>query len=162
MNMLKNKFLSFVILAIVTFSASFIGGISTYSSKEPWYSSLVKSNLNPPDWVFAPVWTTLYLFMTIAIWSAWHKSRRNVNLVYYYLIHLLFNTTWSIVFFVFHNIFLALINLIILILFIIFLMFQYKKISQLSYYLMIPYLLWCCYALILNLSLFILNWLWTM
>ena len=157
MNMLKNKFLSFIILAIVTFSASFIGGIATYSSKEPWYSSLVKSNLNPPDWVFAPVWTTLYLFMTIAIWSSWHKNRKNVNLVYYYLIHLLFNTTWSIVFFVFHNIFLALINLIILILFIIFLMFQYKKISQLSYYLMIPYLLWCCYALILNLSLFILN-----
>jgi len=157
MNMLKNKFLSFIILAIVTFSASFIGRIATYSSKEPWYSSLVKSNLNPPDWVFAPVWTTLYLFMTIAIWSAWHKNRKNVNLVYYYLIHLLFNTTWSIVFFVFHNIFLALINLIILILFIIFLMFQYKKISQLSYYLMIPYLLWCCYALILNLSLFILN-----
>jgi len=155
--MLKNKFLSFVILAIVTYSASFIGGIATYSSKEPWYSTLVKSNLNPPDWVFGPVWTTLYLFMTVAIWSAWHKNRKNVNLVYYYLIHLLFNTTWSIVFFVFHNIFLALINLIILILFIIFLMLQYKKISQLSYYLMIPYLLWCCYALILNLSLFVLN-----
>ncbi len=155
--MLKNKFLSFVILAIVTYSASFIGGIATYSSKEPWYSTLVKSNLNPPDWVFGPVWTTLYLFMTVAIWSAWHKNRKNVNLVYYYLIHLLFNTTWSIVFFVFHNIFLALINLIILILFIIFLMLKYKKVSQLSYYLMIPYLLWCCYALILNLSLFILN-----
>jgi tryptophan-rich sensory protein len=155
--MLKNKFLSFVILAIVTYSASFIGGIATYSSKEPWYSALVKSNLNPPDWVFGPVWTTLYLFMTVAIWSAWHKNRKNVNLVYYYLIHLLFNTTWSIVFFVFHNIFLALINLIILILFIIFLMLKYKKVSQLSYYLMIPYLLWCCYALILNLSLFVLN-----
>jgi tryptophan-rich sensory protein len=155
--MVNNKISSFVVLAIVTYSASFIGGIVTYSSKEPWYSSLVKSNLNPPDWVFAPVWTTLYLFMTVAIWLAWHKNRRNVNLIYYYLIHLLFNTTWSIVFFFFHNIFLALINLIILILFIIFLMLQYKKISQLSYYLMIPYLLWCCYALILNLSLFVLN-----
>jgi len=155
--MVNNKISSFVVLAIVTYSASFIGGIVTYSSKEPWYSSLVKSNLNPPDWVFAPVWTTLYLFMTVAIWLAWHKNRRNVNLIYYYLIHLLFNTTWSIVFFFFHNIFLALINLIILILFIIFLMLQYKKVSQLSYYLMIPYLLWCCYALILNLSLFVLN-----
>jgi len=155
--MVNNKISSFIVLAIVTYSASFIGGIVTYSSKEPWYSSLVKSNLNPPDWVFAPVWTTLYLFMTVAIWLAWHKNRRNVNLIYYYLIHLLFNTTWSIVFFFFHNIFLALINLIILILFIIFLMLQYKKISQLSYYLMIPYLLWCCYALILNLSLFVLN-----
>ena len=155
--MLYNKLISFLILAIVTYSASFIGGIATYSSKEPWYSSLVKSGLNPPDWVFAPVWTTLYLFMTIAIWSAWHKNRKDINLVYYYLIHLLFNTTWSIVFFVFHNIFLALINLIVLILFIIFLIFKYKKVSQLSFYLMIPYLLWCCYALILNLSLFILN-----
>ncbi len=155
--MVNNKISSFIVLAIVTYSASFIGGIVTYSSKEPWYSSLVKSNLNPPDWVFAPVWTTLYLFMTVAIWLAWHKNRRNVNLIYYYLIHLLFNTTWSIVFFFFHNIFLALINLIILILFIIFLMLQYKKVSQLSYYLMIPYLLWCCYALILNLSLFVLN-----
>ena len=157
MSVIKNKFLSFIVLAIVTFSASFIGGIVTYSSKEPWYSSLVKSNLNPPDWVFAPVWTTLYLFMTVAIWLAWHKNRRNVNLIYYYLIHLLFNTTWSIVFFVFHNIFLALINLIILILLIIFLIFKYKEVSQLSFYLMIPYLLWCCYALILNLSLFVLN-----
>ncbi len=155
--MVNNKISSFVVLAIITYSASFVGGIVTYSSKEPWYSSLVKSNLNPPDWIFAPVWTTLYLFMTIAIWLAWHKNRRNVNLIYYYLIHLLFNTTWSIVFFFFHNIFLALINLIILILFIIFLMLKYKKVSQLSYYLMIPYLLWCCYALILNLSLFILN-----
>ncbi len=155
--MLNNKLISFLILAIVTYSASFIGGIATYSSKEPWYSSLVKSGLNPPDWVFAPVWTTLYLFMTIAIWSAWHKNRKDINLVYYYLIHLLFNTTWSIVFFVFHNIFLSLINLIVLILFIIFLIFKYKKVSQLSFYLMIPYLLWCCYALILNLSLFILN-----
>ena len=157
MSVIKNKFLSFIVLAIVTFSASFIGGIATYSSKEPWYSSLVKSNLNPPDWIFAPVWTTLYLFMTIAIWYAWHKNTKNINLIYYYLIHLLFNTTWSIVFFVFHNIFLALINLIVLILLIIFLIFKYKEVSQLSFYLMIPYLLWCFYALILNLSLFILN-----
>ena len=160
--MLKNKFVSFVLFTAVTYSASFIGGFATLSSKKLWYSSLNKSFLTPPDWVFAPVWIALYLLMSIAIWNVCHKNNRNIKLVYIYLIHLFFNTTWSIVFFVFHNIFLALINLIILILFIIFLMFQYKKISQLSYYLMIPYLLWCCYALILNLSLFILNWLWTM
>ena len=99
--MFKNKFLSFIIFAVVTYSASFIGGIATISSKEPWYSSLIKSGLNPPDWVFAPVWTTLYLFMTIAIWSAWHKNYKNLNLVFIYLAHLFFNTTWSIVFFVF-------------------------------------------------------------
>ena len=155
--MLKNKFLSFIIFAIPTYLASFIGGVATYTSKEPWYSSLTKASFNPPDWVFAPVWTTLYLFMTIAIWSAWQKNNNNINLVYIYLIHLFFNTTWSIVFFVYHNIFLALINLIILISLIILLMVKFKAVSKLSFYIMIPYLLWCCYALILNTTLFILN-----
>ena len=155
--MFKNKFLSFLIFGFVTFSASFIGSIATITSKEPWYSTLNKSGLNPPDWVFAPVWTTLYLFMTIAIWSAWHKNYKDLNLVYIYLMHLFFNTTWSIVFFVFHNIFAALINLIIIISFIIVLMIKYYKISNLSFMLMIPYLLWCIYALTLNVSLYILN-----
>ena len=155
--MLKNKFLSFLIFGFVTFSASFIGSIATITSKEPWYSSLNKSGLNPPDWVFAPVWTTLYLFMTIAIWSAWHKNYKDLNIIYIYLMHLFFNTTWSIVFFVFHNIFAALINLVIIIGFIIILMIKYKKISNLSFILMIPYLLWCVYALTLNISLYILN-----
>ena len=155
--MLKNKFLSFFIFALITYSASFIGSIATITYKEPWYSTLTKASFNPPDWLFAPVWTTLYLFMTIAIWSAWHKNYKDVNLVFYYLIHLCFNTTWSIIFFVFHNIFLALINHIIIIFFIMFLMMRFKKISNLSFYLMIPYLLWCAYALILNSSLLILN-----
>ena len=115
--MLKNKFVSFVLFVSVTYMASFIGSVSTLSSKEPWYSALNKSFLTPPDWVFAPVWTTLYLLMSIAIWNAWHKNNRNINLIYIYLIHLFFNTTWSIVFFVYHNISVALINLIIIILF---------------------------------------------
>jgi len=155
--MLKNKFLSFFVFLLITFSASFMGSIAIIAAKEPWYSTLTKASFNPPDWVFAPVWTTLYLFMTIAIWSAWHKNYKDINLIYYYLIHLCFNTTWSIVFFVFHNIFLALINLIIIILFIIFLMMRFRKVSNLSFNLMIPYLLWCAYALILNSSLLILN-----
>mgnify|MGYP000517697862 FL=1 len=155
--MLKNKFLSFFIFALITYSASFIGSIASISYREPWYSTLTKASFNPPDWLFAPVWTTLYLFMTIAIWSAWHKNYKDVNLIFYYLIHLCFNTTWSIVFFVFHNIFMALINLIIIILFIMFLMMRFRKISNLSFILMIPYLLWCAYALILNSSLLILN-----
>ena len=155
--MLKNKFISFTIFLIITYSASFIGGISTISSKEPWYSNLNKSFLTPPDWVFAPVWTTLYLFMTIAIWLAWNKNRKNLNIVFIYLIHLLFNTTWSIVFFVFHNISLAFLNLIVLILLIVILTVKFKYISIISYYLMIPYLLWSFYALILNGTLLYLN-----
>ena len=155
--MLKNKLLSFLLFVIITYSASLIGGLATINFKEPWYSMLVMPSYNPPDWVFAPVWTTLYLFMTIAIWKFWHSKNRDIDTIYIYIVHLIFNTTWSIVFFVFHQILLALLILIILIALIIILMQRFSKINLISYYLMIPYLLWCFYALILNLSLFILN-----
>ena len=155
--MLKNKFLSFVLFFIITYSASFIGGFATVSFKEPWYSQLIKSNYNPPDWVFAPVWTTLYLMMTLAIWFFWHSKNRDINTVYIYFIHIVFNTTWSIVFFGLHQILLALIVLLVLIFLIIILILRFKRVNLVSYYLMIPYLLWTTYALFLNLNLLILN-----
>ena len=154
--MVKNKFVSFIFFIAATYLASFIGGVATISSKEPWYSSLNKSFLTPPDWIFAPVWTTLYLLMAIAAWNVW-ANKREKSLVYIYLIHLFFNTTWSIIFFVFHNILLALINLVVLILFIVLLAYKYKEVSRISFYLMIPYFLWCCYAFILNSTLLYLN-----
>ncbi len=155
--MLKNKFISFTLFFIITYSASFIGGMSTIIFKEPWYSQLVKSNYNPPDWIFAPVWTTLYLMMTLAVWLFWHSKERDMNTIYIYFIHILFNTTWSVVFFVFHNISLALLNLMILICLIIILIIRFKCVNYVSAYLMIPYLLWSCYALFLNLNILILN-----
>ena len=155
--MLKNKFLSFVLFFAITYSASFIGGFASISFKEPWYSQLVKSDLNPPDWVFAPVWTTLYLMMTLAIWFFWHSKNRDMDTIYIYFIHIVFNTTWSIVFFGLHKIFLALIVLMILIILIIILIIKFKRVNYVSSYLMIPYLLWSCYALFLNFNLYILN-----
>ena len=155
--MLKNKILSFLLFALVTFSASLIGGLATIGFKEPWYSLLIKPSFNPPDWIFGPVWTTLYLMMTIAIWNFWHNMNRNMNTVYIYFIHLIINTTWSIVFFVFHNMVMALIVLIILIALIINLILRFKPVTMTSVYLMIPYLLWCCFALILNFNLILIN-----
>ena len=101
--MFKNKFLTFISFLLVTFGASAIGSLATINYKEPWYSLLNKPTFNPPDWVFGPVWTTLYLMMTLAIWLFWHSKSRDKNTVYVYLIHLVFNTTWSVVFFVLHN-----------------------------------------------------------
>ena len=155
--MLKNKFLSFILFFIITYSASFIGGFATVSFKEPWYSQLVKSNYNPPDWVFAPIWTTLYLMMTLAIWFYWHSKNRDINTIYVYFIHIVFNTTWSIVFFGLHQILLALIVLLVLIFLIIVLILKFKRVNLVSYYLMIPYLLWTTYALFLNFNLLIFN-----
>ncbi|MBD1135086.1 tryptophan-rich sensory protein [Pelagibacterales bacterium SAG-MED47] len=155
--MLKNKFISFVLFFFITFSASFVGRQVTMSSKEPWYSQLIKSNYNPPDWIFAPIWITLYLMMTIAIWLFWHSKKRDMNTIYIYFIHVVFNTTWSIVFFGLHKIFLALVVLIGLIFLIIVLIQRFKRVNLLSYYLMIPYLLWTVYALFLNFNLLVLN-----
>ena len=155
--MLKNKIVTFILFLSITFSASLIGGLATINFKEPWYSLLNKPVFNPPDWIFAPVWTTLYLMMTVAVWIFWHTKNKNINTIYIYFIHLIFNTTWSVVFFVFHNMVLALIILIILIALIINLILRFKRVNMFSVYLMIPYLLWCCFALILNTSLAILN-----
>ena len=155
--MLKNKILSFALFATITYSASAIGSLATIGFKEPWYSSIIKPSFNPPDWIFAPVWTTLYLMMTIAIWFFWHSKNKDINTIYIYLIHLIFNTTWSVVFFVFHNMLLALIILSVLIGVIIVLIVRFKRVNIASYYLMIPYLLWCIFALALNLNLILLN-----
>ena len=155
--MLKNKFISFILFLIITYSASFIGGLITISFKEPWYSQLIKSNFNPPDWIFAPVWTILYFMMTLAIWFFWHSKNKDMNTIYIYFIHIVFNATWSIVFFGLHQIFLALIVLLILIFLIIVLILRYKRVNLVSFYLMIPYLLWIAYALFLNLNLLVLN-----
>ena len=155
--MLKNKFISFILFFIITYSASFIGGMATISFKEPWYSELIKSNYNPPDWIFAPVWTTLYLMMTLAIWFFWHSKNRDMNTIYIYFIHIVFNTTWSSVFFGLHQILFALIVLLVLIFLIIILIIRFKRVNLVSYYLMIPYLLWTLYALFLNFNLLILN-----
>ena len=155
--MFKNKFLTFMSFLLVTFGASAIGSLATINYKEPWYSLLNKPAFNPPDWVFGPVWTTLYLMMTLAIWLFWHSNNRNKNTVYVYLIHLVFNTTWSVVFFVFHNMVLALFILILLIGLIINLILRFKRVNVVSAYLMIPYLLWCSFALFLNINLIMIN-----
>ena len=69
--MTKNKYLSLLLILFITFIASGIGGFVTSSFKEPWYSEIILPSFNPPSWVFAPVWTTLYVLMSVAIWRIW-------------------------------------------------------------------------------------------
>ena len=154
--MVKNKYLSIFLILLITFSASAIGGFTTAFFKEPWYSEITLPSFNPPSWVFAPVWTTLYVFMSVATWRIWVKFF-DKKILKIYFIHLFFNAIWSIIFFGFHQIGLALINLIIILIFIIILMKIYFNKDQVSYYLMTPYFFWSSYALILNFSIFLLN-----
>ena len=154
--MTKNKYLSLFLIILITSLASAIGGFTTALFKEPWYSEIILPSFNPPSWVFPPVWTTLYIMMSIAIWKIWINSF-DTRILKLYFIHLIFNGTWSIVFFGFHQIGLALINLVIILIFIILLMNSYFVKDKVSFYLMIPYFLWSSYALILNSSIFLYN-----
>lgn len=154
--MVTNRYLSFITLLLITFIAPLIGNYSTESFKEPWYSEIILPSFNPPSWVFAPVWLTLYIMMSFAIWKIWINFN-DKKLLIIYLIHLIFNSTWTIVFFGFHQIGLALMNLFIILIFIIFLMKEYIKKDKISFYLMIPYFAWSSYAFILNSAIFILN-----
>ena len=154
--MTKNKYLSLLILLLVTFIAPVIGSYVTSVFKEPWYSEIIQPSFNPPSWVFPPVWSTLYVMMSIAIWRVW-TTYFNSRILKLYFFHLFFNCIWSIIFFGFHQIGLALINIIVILFFIIILMKEYLKIDKLSFYLMIPYFLWSSFALVLNASILFLN-----
>ena len=153
---MSNKYLSLFIILTITFLASAIGGYTTSAFKEPWYSQLTLASFNPPAWVFGPVWTTLYIMMSLAIWKIWYNTRDKKTLKIYF-VHLFFNASWSVIFFGLHQILLAVINLIIILIFIFLLLKIYLEKDKISFYLMIPYFLWSSYALVLNISIFILN-----
>jgi len=154
--MTKNKYLSLTFILLITFLASGIGGFTTANFKEPWYSQIILPSFNPPSWVFGPVWTTLYILMSIAIWRIWIKFYDN-KILNLYFFHLFFNMIWSIIFFGFHQIGLALLDLFIILIFIVLLMKIYYLKDKISFSLMIPYFLWSTYALVLNFNIFILN-----
>ena len=154
--MTKYKYLSLFLILTITFIASGVGSFVTASFKEPWYSEIILPSFNPPSWVFAPVWSTLYVLMSIAIWRVWINFFDQKILIIYF-VHLFFNGLWSIVFFGFHQIELALLNLMIILIFIVVLMKAYFTKDKLSFYITLPYFFWSSYALILNFSIVVLN-----
>ena len=108
------KAISLFIFALLAFGASAWGGMVTKLYKEPWYSTIIRPEFNPPDWIFAPVWITLYLAMSVAIWLIWINPKRVEKIIYIYFIHLLINGSWSIFFFALHLILVSLIIICLL------------------------------------------------
>ena len=153
---MKKKYLSLGIILFFTFLTSVIGGYVTSNFKEPWYSELNLSSINPPAWVFAPVWTTLYLFMSVAAWRIWIKLNE-LKILLIYLVHLIFNCLWTIIFFGLHNILLAAIDLAVILMFILILLSKYYKRDKIAFYLIVPYFVWSSYALLLNILILNLN-----
>ena len=118
---LTKKITSLSLFILLAFGASAWGSYVTNLYKEPWYSMLTKSSFNPPEWVFAPVWITLYIAMSVAIWLIWINPKRVEKIIYIYFIHLLINGSWSIFFFGLHLILASLIVVAIIIFFVVWL-----------------------------------------
>lgn len=159
--MLKN-FKSLILILTVTYFSSAIAGYVTRLNIDPWYQSLNKLSFSPPNWIFGPVWTILYALMSIAIWVVYEKTKssdlnfsKKILKIYFY--HLIINFTWSFVFFYYHLIFAAFINIIFLIAAIVILMVLYFPKSKISFVLMIPYFVWVIFAAILNFGLYLIN-----
>ena len=154
---LSKKIISLLIFVLLAFGASAWGGLVTSLYKEPWYSTIIKPEFNPPDWIFAPVWIALYLAMSVAIWLIWINPKKSEKIIYIYFIHLLVNGSWSLFFFGLHLILVSLIVIAVIIFLVVWLIKLYYPINKISSYLMLPYLAWLIYAFLLNFYIFILN-----
>lgn len=140
--------------------AGFIGSIFTTSSIPVWYVGLTKPMLTPPAWVFAPVWTTLYILMGFAAYLVWLKgwNEKGVRAALgVYMLQLVLNTLWSVVFFGLRNPGAALIEMVFLWVSIVATIVLFAKISKPAAWILSPYILWVSFAAYLNYSIWALN-----
>ncbi|MFN8325447.1 TspO/MBR family protein [Flavobacterium sp.] len=157
--MQKNLRIAAIVLTCL--AVGYFSSLITRENIPTWYVTLKKPIFNPPNWVFAPVWTILYIMMGIAAGRVWNKVDNDLQNVkkgmYFFIVQLALNALWSYLFFGIHNLFLSLIEIILLWLMIYETMVQFKKVDKLASKLLIPYLVWVSYATILTASVWYLN-----
>ena len=155
-----SSFWKLVIAIIVSELAGVVGSVFTTPSIEGWYASLTFPSIAPPNWVFGPVWTTLFALMGIAAFLVWKRGleRKDVKVALgIFIVQLVLNTLWSIIFFGYHSPGGALIEIIILWLAILATIISFYRISKPSAYLLLPYILWVSFAAYLNYLIWMLN-----
>ncbi len=144
----------------LTLLTGVIGSLFTSSAVNGWYLTLEKPVLNPPSWIFGPMWTLLYIMMGVAAFIIWKKgwSRRDVKLaLLIFGVQLLLNAGWSIIFFGLRSPGWALLELIVLWFIILWMMVIFYRISKPTIYLILPYLIWTGFAGYLNYAIWSLN-----
>jgi translocator protein len=148
-----------VLSLILCIGTGMIAGLITAGdSSGDWFMDLNKPSFQPPGWVFAPVWTVLYATMGISLWLVRKQvatRQRNIAIAIFFS-QLLFNFLWSIIFFSWHRIGLALADIILLWALILVTIFHFRRISKTAAWLLVPYLLWASFATVLN------WWIWKM
>lgn len=145
-------------LAIALSFPLLIGLASGYLSSDSistWYQTLEKPSFNPPNWLFGPVWTLLYLLMGVSLYLAWTKT--SLDKLPFVFIQLFLNAAWSPLFFLLQNPLLALVDIALLWLAIIAMIFQLYAHSRSAALLQVPYFLWVTFAAALNLAIALLN-----
>ena len=150
----------YLLCIIICIIAQIASGLITKPAINSWYYGLSKPTFTPPNWLFAPVWSVLYLMMGFA-WGHINNGFSNYNMIkranLLFVLQLIFNFLWSMLYFGAHSIGYALIDIIFLWVALIFTTYQFFKISKLAGWLLIPYLLWLSYAVVLNASIWHLN-----
>lgn len=155
----RREFFGFVAFLGLCLAVSAIGGAVTAASVGTWYPSLAKPPFNPPNWIFAPVWTALYFIMAIAGWRVWRrdgfaKARAALAL---FALQLALNLCWSIVFFGLRSIGAALVEIVVLLLAILATTLVFWQRDRVAGMLFIPYVAWVAFATVLNAALWQLN-----
>ena len=148
----------FVFVTLCLF-VSAAGGMVTATSVDTWYQALAKPSFNPPNWVFAPVWTTLYFLMDVSSWRIWRRraTQATRGALALFGLQLFLNFAWSVLFFGFQRIDLALIDIVILFVAIVANMILFWRIERLATLLLVPYAAWVVFAIVLNVSIWLLN-----
>lgn len=158
--MKKEDILKLLVSISLPLLAGFIGSYFTTPYIETWYANLSKPSLNPPNFIFAPVWTTLYILMGISLFLVWRsdnqKEVKKISFIFFGT-QLILNSSWSIIFFALQNPQIALINIFILWIFIILTIGSFLRISKVAGVILIPYFIWVSFASYLNYAIYILN-----
>lgn len=155
-----NNTTKLIISIAIPLAIGLIGGGFTASQIPVWFAHLNKPSWNPPSWLFAPVWTTLYIMMGIALYLVWKSDAAKSikkSAIIFFEIQLILNFCWSFIFFNQHQIGWAMIDISFLWLFIVATIFSFRKISLTAAWLMVPYILWVSFASFLNYSIWQLN-----
>ena len=156
-----NKISRIAIVVIICLAVGYLSGMVTRASITTWYPTLVKPSFNPPNWIFAPVWTSLYVMMGVAAGLIWNQITTQkaavTKALQFFTIQLVLNALWSFLFFGLHNLMLATIEVVLLWLMIFETYSQFAKINKTASYLMLPYLAWVSFASVLTASIWWLN-----
>ncbi|MCJ7653801.1 MAG: tryptophan-rich sensory protein [Dehalococcoidia bacterium] len=149
-----------VVSIIACLAAGAVGSIFTRQAIPTWYATLEKPAFNPPNWLFAPVWTLLYIMMGVAAFLVWRKGLDNRQVrvaLIVFLVQLVLNALWSVAFFGLESPLYGLIVIATLWVAILFTVLKFYRISLAASVLMWPYLLWVSFAAVLNSSIWLLN-----